>query len=75
MPFIFDKDNTEHTAEVERCVKAAKAQTPPITESAALLAEVLQNSTIKFRTDNAKKQKKSEPLHLKQLLHGGGSRG
>jgi len=55
---IFDKDNTEHTAEVERCVKAAKAQTPPITESAALLAEVLQNSTIKFRTDNAKNKRK-----------------
>ena len=51
---IFDKDNTEHTAEVERCVKAAKAKTPPITKSAALLAEVLKNSTIAFRTDMAR---------------------
>ena len=58
MPVLFDKNNTQHTAEVERCVKAAKAQTPPITESAALLAEVLKNSNIKFRTDNAKNKRK-----------------
>ena len=58
MPRIFDKDNTEHTAEVERCVKAAKAQTPPITECAALLAEVLKNSSIDFRTDTPKNKRK-----------------
>ena len=54
---IFNKKNTEHTAEVERCVKAAKAQRPPITASALLLAEVLKNSTIKFRTDGSHKEK------------------
>jgi len=57
MPVIFDRKNTEHTAEVERCVKAAKAQTPPITASAALLAEVLKHSTIKFRTEKIHKEK------------------
>ena len=58
MPFIFDKDNTEHTAEVERCVKAAKAQTPPVTDSALLKAYVLKYSTIKFRTDTPKNKNK-----------------
>ena len=48
---MFDKVNTEHTAEVDRCVKEAKALTPPVTKAARLLDYVLRNSTIKFRTD------------------------
>ena len=54
---IFNKKNAEHTAEVERCVKEAKAQTPPITKAARLLDYVLRNSTIKFRTDSSHKEK------------------
>ena len=53
----FDKNDAQHTAEVERCVKAAKALTPPVTKAARLLDYVLQNSTIAFRTDGKYKEK------------------